>query len=304
MAPVLDVAASPTAASPKLYWSVHGFTDADSRIDRADLDGTGVETIVGSGLRAPWDLEMDAAGGKLYWGDVSAHNLQRCNLDGTGVEMLLDGPPSTIDDPGGVAFDPLANDLYWTDLALDRVNRLDLDTGINHILLSVPSTTFVGIALDPGAGLMYWADASTDTIRKANLDGTNMDVVLAGLSNPRDIELDLASGHMYVANLGGGIYRANLDGGDLTLLASGQFGGGANCLTLDLARRAVYWTESANGHVSRINLDGTGYQPDLIEPVGGIGRGVAVIPEPATLALLVTFTVGAISRRRRRSCSQ
>jgi sugar lactone lactonase YvrE len=72
-------------ARRKLYW-----TDAGTgKIQRANLDGTGVEDLGIGGLRIPWAMALDVVGRKLYWTDAGTGKIQRANLDGTGVEDLV-----------------------------------------------------------------------------------------------------------------------------------------------------------------------------------------------------------------------
>src|SRR5262245_16897287 len=52
------------AAAEFMYWIDQGSND----IRRANLDGTGQQTVV-AGLGSPIDIALDAAGGKMYWTD-------------------------------------------------------------------------------------------------------------------------------------------------------------------------------------------------------------------------------------------
>src|SRR6266511_1591157 len=72
-------------AGGKMYWTV---TYDDPKIQRANLNGTGVEDLV-AGLSDPAGIALDVAGGKMYWTDYSRHTIQRANLDGTGMELLV-----------------------------------------------------------------------------------------------------------------------------------------------------------------------------------------------------------------------
>ena len=54
----------------------------DGKIQRANLDGTGVEDLVASGLVTPQGLALDVPGGKMYWVDSGAGFIQRANLSG------------------------------------------------------------------------------------------------------------------------------------------------------------------------------------------------------------------------------
>jgi len=54
-----------------------------------------------------------------------------------------------------------------------------------------------GIVLDVEGGEMYFSDLTNNAIYKANLDGSNRVTLISGLSQPRNLELDLASIHLY-----------------------------------------------------------------------------------------------------------
>src|SRR5947207_14775768 len=73
-----------------------------------DLDGTGVDDLVVN-LGELDAIELEVAGGKIYWVGVSTHKVQRANLDGTGVEDLVTG----LGNPGGIALDLGGLIAYW-----------------------------------------------------------------------------------------------------------------------------------------------------------------------------------------------
>ncbi|MDE3258692.1 MAG: hypothetical protein OYM47_12725 [Gemmatimonadota bacterium] len=89
--------ASPAGAT-KLYWTDRR-TD---RIQRADLNGSGVEDLVTRGLDKPNGLALDVSGGKLYWADAGTDKIQRPNLDGTDVEDIITSADGLVD-PSDVA---------------------------------------------------------------------------------------------------------------------------------------------------------------------------------------------------------
>ncbi|MEO2018100.1 MAG: Ig-like domain-containing protein, partial [Fuerstiella sp.] len=57
----------------------------DGKIWRADLDGGNQQVIADVNA---FDIEIDQAGGKLYW--TSKTHIQRANLDGSGIEDLVE----------------------------------------------------------------------------------------------------------------------------------------------------------------------------------------------------------------------
>ena len=79
-----------------IYWTDRR-TD---KIQRANLDGSGVRDLVTAGLANPQDLALDAEDGKLYWTDWGTDKIQRANLDGTAVEDVVS---SGLTDPWGIA---------------------------------------------------------------------------------------------------------------------------------------------------------------------------------------------------------
>ena len=194
------------AGAGKMYWTDRG----TGKIQRANLDGSGVEDLVTSGFVDPTGLALDLGAGKMYWTDakVGTEKIQRANLDGSGVEDLV---TSGLDIPKGLALDLGAGKMYWTDRGTGKIQRANLDgSGVEDLITSglrYPE----GLALDLGAGKMYWTDRGTGKIQRANLDGSGVeDLITSGLSYPEGLALDLGAGKMYWTNAG--IQRANLDG--------------------------------------------------------------------------------------------
>jgi hypothetical protein len=77
----------------KLYW-----TDLQGDIRRANLDGTGQQTLV-TGQNGNAGIALDVAGGKMYWADQNTGAIRRANLDGSGQQTLVTG----LNDPVGIA---------------------------------------------------------------------------------------------------------------------------------------------------------------------------------------------------------
>ena len=177
----------------KLYW-----TEPEAkRIQRVDLDGTHVETVVSRQLRAPAGLALDMAGNRMYWTDLATNRIHRADLDGTHIEDLAGG----LTAPGGIALDVPGGKMYWTNRDTSVIHRADLDGG-NVENLVIPTDPergesglchpdlygwigMVGIALDLAAGRMYWMDwrfelngrDMTYRIGRAWLAGTHAEVV-------------------------------------------------------------------------------------------------------------------------------
>ena len=171
-----------------------------------------------------------------------------------------------------------AQTIYWTDIGTSGVQRFDLNegVGVEDLLATGQVFTPVDIALDVAGGKMYWTEASPADfmIQRANLDGTDVELLITGLTSPSGIELDVAGGNMYWTDIGTGkIQRANLDGSGVEdLLTLGVVFTPVD-IALDLAGNKIYWTEStlADFMIQRADLDGSNVEllvTDLINPSG------------------------------------
>jgi hypothetical protein len=102
-----DIAVDPT--SHKVYW-----TDANSKISRANYDGTNQELLVGSagplGTGAA-GIDLDLSAGKMYLSYPNLHTIVRRNLDGTNAEMVL--TLDATERPFGMEL--FAGRMYWCD---------------------------------------------------------------------------------------------------------------------------------------------------------------------------------------------
>jgi len=264
----------------KMYWTELGLGGAAIR--RANLDGTGIETLVTfPGLAFAFGIALDPGGGKMYWtecllGDCA---IRRANLDGSGIEELLsDFPSSPLSAFGinlsGIALDLVRGRMYWSEAFwigsanLDGSAATDVATGTSR-----PG----GIALDLAGGKMYWS--RDEWIRRSDLDGENIEDLVEGdwLFNNPAIALDLAAGKLYWSDAGFDprIRCANLDGSNVQDVITGLPPPILPALALDLARGKLYWSDR-NG-IHRANLDGSGGEnllPDratalALDPNGG-----------------------------------
>ena len=75
-----------------IYWTNMGdYAADDGSIERSNLDGSNVATIVRTG--GTWtgkQLVLDKKHGKLYWSDREGLRVMRANLDGSALETLVE----------------------------------------------------------------------------------------------------------------------------------------------------------------------------------------------------------------------
>ena len=122
--------------------------NADKEIWRANLDGSGDEQLV-SGLDNPQGIAVDAAGGKMYWGDAGNQEIQRADLDGTNVEDLI---TSGLDFLQGIDVINETGRMYWADSGNNRIQRADFDGGnVENLVTGLSKPT--GIAIIPAPNL-------------------------------------------------------------------------------------------------------------------------------------------------------
>ena len=223
----------------KMYWcDVNNFV-----IRRANLDGSGQEDVITSGLVFPAVIKTEPVGGHFYWGDQVSEEIWRADLDGANAAPVISTAfhrGLAIDQPGGK--------IYWsTSITMFRgdIKRANLDgTGQQTVVTSLlPEFKPSAIALDIAGGKIYWTDYVVDVVQRANLDGTNIETLFSAGSNknPGGITLDLApggGGKVYwgqdddVAKHIASIRRMNLDGSNQQTVIDGADIGSVNELVL------------------------------------------------------------------------
>jgi len=242
-----------------IYWTNMGSSPKanDGSIDRADLDGSKIITIVpAGGTHTPKQLQLDKKNGKLYWCDREGMRVMRCNLDGSNIDTLIDtsGGDSR---PGsdatkwcvGIALDVEAGKLYWTQKGSDnagqgRIFRANLEipkgqTAANRkdielLYENLPEP--IDLDLDVDNRMMYWTDRGDpprgNTVNRAPMDVTPgirvvPEILFPNLMEGIGLALDLKARRMFFTDFGGSVYCANLDGSEkrMLLYAEGNLAG-------------------------------------------------------------------------------
>jgi hypothetical protein len=226
-----------------LYWTNMGNPNAnDGSIERADFDGNNATHIVrNGGTFTPKQLQLDRKNGKLYWSDREGMRIMRANLDGSKIETLVDTSEGDAR-PGkdakkwcvGIALDVERGKVYWTQKGPEKAgqgrifranleipegqtpaNRQDVEVLYNNL----PEP--IDLDLDLGNRIMYWTDRGDpprgNTVNRAPMDATNgnrpePEIVFNHLMEGIGLALDLDNGRMFVTDLAGSVYSANLDG--------------------------------------------------------------------------------------------
>jgi DNA-binding beta-propeller fold protein YncE len=245
------------AIDPKnghMYWTNMGSNPKanDGGILRSDLDGKNVTTIVPpGGIFTPKQIQLETKARKLYWSDREGMRVMRCNLDGSGIETLVDtahGDPRPGPDQTkwcvGIAVDPDGGKFYWTQKGDANAGQGSLcraniqipasespksRTDIEVLFANLPEP--IDLDLDPVEKMLYWTDRGDpprgNSVNRAPMDppadhkAAEPEIVFSHLEEGIGLALDLKGRRMFVTDLAGSLYTANLDGSNQkTLLAT------------------------------------------------------------------------------------
>src|ERR1700751_604442 len=241
------------AAAGHLYWTNMGNpTVNDGSIERSDFDGQNLTHIVPpGGTFTPKQLQLDEKNRKLYWCDREGMRVMRANLDGSKIETLIDTSEGDAR-PGkdikkwcvGIALDVEAGKVYWTqkgpaNAGEGRIFRANLEIpkgqtpanrkDVELLYDNLPEP--IDLELDLTNRTIYWTDRGVpprgNTVNRAPMDPSQgngrkePEIVFDHLEEGNGIALDLKGGRMFLTDLSGSVYSANLDGSNRkTVLAA------------------------------------------------------------------------------------
>jgi hypothetical protein len=186
----------------KLYWS-----DREGmRVMRANLDGSGIETLVQTGEgeddrrdQTRWcvGIAIDPERRQIYWTQKGGDN--------AGVGRIL---RAGIDIPKGET----------------AINRSDVEVFFNGL----PEP--IDLEIDLEHRILYWTDRgnppSGNTVNRAPIDAKPAqnvpEIVVSDLMEGIGIALDVPGDRMFVTDLAGSLYVAKLDGTDKRMLLAAQ----------------------------------------------------------------------------------
>ena len=246
------------SAARHMYWTNMGNPQAnDGSILRSDLDGKNMTTVVPpGGTFTPKQLQLEKESGKLYWCDREGMRVMRANLDGSNIETLVDTSQGDTR-PGrdlrkwcvGIAVDAAGGKFYWTQKGADKAGQgrifrasIELPRGrspanrgdIELLYDNLPEP--IDLDVDPTTRTLYWTDRGDpprgNTVNRAPMDpapGNRKDpeILFSHLMEGIGLALDLNGGRMFITDLAGTVYSANLDGSNkkTLLFAEGNLTG-------------------------------------------------------------------------------
>lgn len=252
----------------KVYWTI---SNGDRRIMRANLDGTGLETLytfVGAGAKGainPVGLLLDPVGGMMYFTDIDNMRLWSGNLNGGTLATVTDLVGGFLmADPVGIT-SPDGMSLVYT--------RASINEGIYNfpggLFLSAIKPT--GIAADYDNDRYFYIQTgggANNTLSRVNFDGT----------------------------------------GNVHLLTNLNFVNNGGSLYVESETEKIYWSEQGNNAnaIKRANFDGTDVETLYTQSGTNYLYGmIVVVPEPGSAAALfgIGVLVFAATARRRRTAA-
>jgi sugar lactone lactonase YvrE len=295
-----------TTSAQQLYWT----NLVEGKIQRANTDGSGIQDVL-TGLTNPSALAIDLPSQTIYWSQLTPNpTLHRASLDGSNPQTLL----TTDGRPLDIALDPAGGKIYWSEY-YGKLRRANLDGSSQEDIITVDPNDTSGNTGTSGSTLLitndklYFPNASSGQIRRSNLDGSNIEVILPNLGGLWGLAADASTQTLYFIdeddNLIGRFPPDDLD--QLRLFSINNFLGGdsyPNGLTIDPHAGLLYWSEGASDSIYRLNTDGS--NPQLVLHLDiprltsdGSLRRLVLVPEPASLALLLFSASPLFSRRRK-----
>ncbi|UKZ52378.1 hypothetical protein TrVGV298_006154 [Trichoderma virens] len=231
-------------ASKRMFWTNMGIPGKnDGAVYSANLDGTDIYTVIAPGrINTPKQLTLDLVAKKVYFCDREGCRVYRCGFDGSNLETLISNCKANEgaeDWCVGIAVARNLGKFYWTQkgpskggkgrifcaniktpLGQDAASRTD----VQCILGGLPEP--IDLEVDEVSKLLYWTDRGEipfgNSLNRIQLDeygrpltgsaSAKPEILTRHLKEAIGLKLDTERGHIYLTDLGGNIYRCDLDG--------------------------------------------------------------------------------------------
>ncbi|KAK2612289.1 hypothetical protein QQS21_001715 [Conoideocrella luteorostrata] len=240
-------------AAGKLFWTSMGVpSQNDGAVFSADLSGSDVTEIVPRGkVHTPKQLVVDHQNSKLYFSDREGLGVMRCSFDGSALETVVRSGNWRDDSDKadqtkwcvGIAVSPATGKFYWTQKGPSKGNKgrifranIDFLSGENAdnrrdielLFQNLPEP--IDLDIDPTDETLYWSDRGElplgNSINRAkinglepptgdstSLPGKDYELIVRNMHEAIGVKVDPKNQHIYATDLGGAVYRFNMDGG-------------------------------------------------------------------------------------------
>jgi len=231
------------------------------KIHYIKLDGEApvVQEFSWGGLYKPYGIAIDYDNEKMYVSDVDGI-IYKCDLDGENPEIILnvnDNPE--VDFPYGIVV--VDGKIYWgIEGGLMKANTDGSNIEWAIQMTATPEMP-IGLAYDFDSGKLYFTNDKYDYsggVYRCNLDGSEMELLVPDI-DAGGIAIDTEHGKMYFSDWFDGLYMADLDGSNLTVI-NGDLGGETTFvwgMALDEDAGYLYVSDKISELILRSNLDGS-----------------------------------------------
>nr|XP_036575541.1 3-hydroxyacyl-dehydrogenase [Colletotrichum truncatum]KAF6782130.1 3-hydroxyacyl-dehydrogenase [Colletotrichum truncatum] len=236
----------------RMFWTCMGTPgEQDGAVYSANLDGGDVRSLFVPGvINTPKQLVVEPASRKIYFSDREGMRVYRSNLDGSELETLVVGGNDPEDLKAwcvGISVAPKLGKFYWTQKGAPKSGQgrifcanIDMPAGktaetrddIVCFLDKLPEC--IDLEVDEDDNAIFWTDRGEipngNTLNRATIDpktgllessgAKRFEILVRHLNEAIGVKLDKENGHVYFGDLGGNIYRSNLDGSEKRKLFS------------------------------------------------------------------------------------
>lgn len=229
----------------RIFWTNMGASPEKNNgsVMSANLDGTNIQAIIPEGqIHTPKQLKIDHENKKLYICDREGLRVHRCDFDGSNHEIIVQtGNSSSAEGEDqtnwcvGIAVDPEAGQFYWSQKGPSkggkgRIFRANMQMPANETASSRSDIELlfdhlpepIDLEFEADGQTLYWTDRGEyplgNTLNKAYVGAEMKEekgvVTLARhFHEPIGLKIDAVNRHVYLTDLGGTVYRFDMDGG-------------------------------------------------------------------------------------------
>lgn len=247
--------------SGRIFWTQMGTPDKnDGVVQSSALDGSEVKDVFPRGsIHTPKQLAIDERNGKLYVCDREGLRVHRSNLDGSEKEVLIRTGDWTNEEHMsdaarwcvGICVDVESGFFYWTqkgpskggkgkilraNIKMPKGATASTRNDVEVLFESLPEP--IDLQISVSTQQLYWTDRGDfpkgNTLNRTTVAGslgriqeTGYVILARNLHEAIGLQVDEKGQHIYVSDLGGDVYRYDMDGKNVVKLFEdqGQFTG-------------------------------------------------------------------------------
>lgn len=237
-------------STDRIYWTNMGNPKAnDGSIQSCTMDGSDVQYILQPGaIHTPKQMVIDQSNNKIYVCDREGLRVMRCNLDGSALETLYasgdwaNEPEKSSNAsfwPVGITISPKLKKFFWTQKGHSKAGEgrifaagLSMPQGespaarsdVEVVMDGLPEC--IDLEFDDEEGVLYWTDRGElplgNTLNKKQIIGQapssekalGREILAQGLGEGIGLRLDKANQCLYVADMGGHVWKCSTHGGE------------------------------------------------------------------------------------------